>query len=440
MTANPDATAAYAVCAQLRSNGFRALLAGGCVRDMLLGLSPKDYDIATDATPDDVSATFDEVIPVGREFGVQIVVSGGTHFEVATFRVDGPYVDGRHPSHVAFSGEREDAQRRDFTVNALFYDPEHEQVLDYVNGQADLKAQVIRAVGDPSKRFEEDYLRMLRAVRFAARLEYSIDPDTRDAIIHRSHKITKTSPERIRDEVVKMLTEGPGGIAFRLLDETRLLREVLPEIDAMKGVEQPPEFHPEGDVFTHTMLCLDNLITPSPTLALGMLLHDVGKPQTITYEDRIRFNHHDKVGARIARKICKRLRCSNETTDRVDWLVGQHMRLAAAPDMRESKRKRFVREEGFGELLALCRADCQASHGDLSIVDHLEDYRANLAPEAIAPPPLITGHDLIEMGYAPGRIFKEILNAVEDAQLEGQIESTEEARALVVNRWQLEDS
>lgn len=439
MMDEPGITAANAVCARLRHDGFRALFAGGCVRDMLLGVPAQDYDIATDATPDEVAATFDEVIPVGKKFGVQIVVRGETHFEVATFRVDGPYTDGRHPSFVEFSGEREDAQRRDFTINALFFDPETKEVLDYVGGQADLEAQVIRAVGEPSKRFEEDYLRMLRAVRFAARLGYAIDPVTRDAIVKHAAKIVKTSAERVRDEIVKMLTEGPSGTAFRLLDETGLLEQVLPEITRMKGVEQPKEFHPEGDVFVHTMLCLDQLDAPSPTLALGMLLHDVGKPLTITYEDRIRFNHHDKVGAKEARTICKRLRLSNDTVDRVEWLVAQHMRLAAAPDMRESKRKRFVREDGFGELLALCRADCRASHGDESIVDWLEDYRANLTPEAIAPPPLLTGHDLMEMGYTPGRIFKEILTAVEDAQLEGQITNGDEARALVVSRWRTDE-
>lgn len=432
---NPHAVAAYAVCARLHDCGFRALLAGGCVRDMLLGVAPKDYDIATDATPDEVAATFDEVIPVGREFGVQIVVSDQTHFEVATFRMDGPYSDGRHPSSVTFSGEKEDAQRRDFTINALFYDPKTKEVLDYVDGQSDLKENVIRAVGDPSKRFEEDYLRMLRAVRFAARLGYTIESRTHTAIRDYASNITKTSPERIRDELTKMLTEGSGGTAFRLLDDTGLLHEVLPEITEMKGVEQPPEFHPEGDVFTHTMLCLDKLSAPSTTVALGTLLHDVGKPPTITHEDRIRFNQHEKVGAEMARKICKRLHCSNVTTDRVEWLVAQHMRLAVAPDMRESKRKRFVREEGFDELITLCRSDCQASHGDESIIDWLEDYRANLAPETISPPPLITGRDLIEMGYRPGRIFKEILNAVEDEQLEGRVSTKNDARKMVAKRW-----
>lgn len=435
MMDDPHAAAAYDACARLRGRGFRALLAGGCVRDMLLGIPPQDYDIATNATPDDVSATFDHVIPVGRQFGVQIVVLGETKLEVATFRVDGPYEDGRHPAYVEFAGEREDALRRDFTINALFFDPATETVLDYVGGQDDLDANVIRAVGNPGKRFEEDFLRMLRAVRFAARLGYTIDQSTRTAIADHAPSILATSHERVRDEIVKMLTEGHAGVAFRLMDECGLLQHVLPEIVNMKGVEQPPEYHPEGDVFTHTMLCLDQLDAPSPTLALGLLLHDVGKPETITYEDRIRFNHHDKAGARIARKICKRLHCSNDTIERVEWLVAQHMRLAHAPGMREAKRKRFVREEGFEELLALCRADCLGSHGDVSIIDELEHYRANLTPEAIAPPPLITGRDLIDMGYRPGRIFKEILTAVEDAQLEGHLSSNEEARDFVERHW-----
>lgn len=435
MIDDPKTRTAYALCARLRENGHRALLAGGCVRDMLLGVPPKDFDIATNAPPQAVDTLFDHVIPVGREFGVQIVVADDMQFEVATFRVDGPYADGRHPSFVEFSGEREDAQRRDFTINALFLDPENERVLDYVGGQDDLQAGVVRAVGEPSKRFEEDFLRMLRAIRFTARLDFALDDTTRAAIVNHAPTILNTSPERIRDEITKMLTEGPAGKAFRLMDETGLLKQVLPEITRMKGVEQPPEFHPEGDVFVHTMLCLDHLEAPSPTLALGTLLHDVGKPLTITHEDRIRFNQHDKVGAEEARKICRRLHHSNDTIHRVEWLVAQHMRLAHAPQMRESKRKRFVREEGFHELLALCRADCQASHGDESIIDWLEDYRANLTPDAIAPPPLITGRDLIEMGYEPGPQFKEILTAIEDAQLEGTIGDSESARAMVAKRW-----
>lgn len=437
MKAEGKTRTAVELCAQLRERGYRAVLAGGCVRDMLLDTPAKDIDIATDATPDEVAAVFDRVIPVGKAFGVQIVLADDAQFEVATFRTDGPYEDGRHPSYVEFSSEREDAVRRDFTVNALFFDPETEQILDYVDGQADLKAGIIRAVGNPNKRFEEDYLRMLRAVRFTARLGFTLDDATRAAIVEHAPKILETSAERIRDEITKMLTEGPASTAFRLMDATGLLQQVLPEVADMKGVEQPPEFHPEGDVYVHTLLCLDELEAPSPTLAFGTLLHDVGKPPTISHEDRIRFNHHDKVGADMARRICRRLKFSNDTTDRVEWLVAQHMRLAHAPQMREAKRKRFVREEGFGELLDLCRADCRASHGDESIIDWLEEYRANLTPETAAPPPLITGRDLIEMGYTPGPQFKEILTTVEDAQLEGTIRDPQSARSMVEQRWPL---
>ncbi len=348
---SPEANA-RTICATLRAAGHRALFAGGCVRDRLRGVTPKDFDIATSAGPDVVLELFPKTIAVGVAFGVVIVVMEGEHFEVATFRKDGPYLDGRRPSHVAFTDEIEDAERRDFTINALFFDPESDTVLDYVGGQQDLRDQVVRCVGDARARFGEDHLRLLRAVRFAARFGFSLDEATRSAVIDCGADILKTSPERIREELVKMLTEGYGDESLRLLDTTGLLSHVLPDVDAMKGVEQPEEFHPEGDVFVHTLLLIKNLPVPcSPTLAFGALLHDVGKPPTQTFEDRIRFNQHDKVGATMARTICRRLRFSNEATDRIVWHVAQHMRLAAIPQMKESKRKRFVREEGFGELM-----------------------------------------------------------------------------------------
>lgn len=410
-------------------------MAGGCVRDLLLGLTPKDFDIATDALPGQVGPLFEQVIPVGVSFGVQLVVEPEGTFEVATFREDGPYEDGRHPSRVAFSTAEADAQRRDFTINALFLDPTSDTILDYVDGQADLRRGVLRAVGDPAARFREDRLRLLRAVRLAARLDFAIEPVTLSAIREHAAAVTETSAERIRDEVLKMLTEGAARRAFELLDETGLLAAILPEIAAMKGVEQPPEFHPEGDVWTHTLMLLENLGPASPTLAMGALLHDVGKPVTQTFEDRIRFNQHDAVGAEMARAICRRLRMSREDTDRVAWLVRQHMRFAHAPKMRPAKRKRFMRTPGFEELIALARLDCLASHRDTRTVDAIAAEFAALTPEEMRPTPLLTGNDLMAMGFTPGPLLGQIVRRLEDAQLDGAIASADEAREFVRMHW-----
>ncbi len=427
--------AAEGICLALAEAGHRALLAGGCVRDMLLGVESKDYDIATDAAPGRVAELFPRHVDVGAAFGVMAVLLPEGAFEVATFRRDGPYLDGRHPSYVEHADERQDALRRDFTANALFYDPLDKTVIDYVGGREDIQAKRIRAVGEARKRFEEDYLRLLRAVRFAARLDYTIEPDTWDALCAFAPSILQTSPERIRDELLKMLTEGAAERAFRLLDASGLLDAVLPEVAAMKGVEQPPEFHPEGDVFTHTLMMLGLMRNPSPTLALGVLLHDIGKPPTQTFEDRIRFNYHDKVGAEMAWEICRRLRMSNEETERVCALVGGHMRLATTPDMRESRRKRFMREDYFPELLELCRLDALASHGRLDTIEWIEDYLTRTEPAQLRPEPLLTGHGLIAMGYAPGPLFGKILHTLEDAQLEGITRTPEEARELVARNW-----
>ena len=426
------------ICGTLAGKGHRALFAGGCVRDMLLGVAPRDYDIATSALPQEVDALFEKTIGVGAAYGVQVVVIDDASFEVTTFRRDGPYLDGRHPSTVEFRDEKEDALRRDFTINALYYDPIDERFVDYVGGRRDLEDGLIRAVGDPAKRFEEDHLRLLRAVRFAARLDYEIEEATLESIRDCAALVTKTSPERVRDEILKMLTEGHARRAFELLDTTGLLREILPEIDRMKGIEQPVEFHPEGDVFTHTMRILERLDAPSPTLALGALLHDVGKPLTQTFEDRIRFNLHDKVGARESEAICRRLRLSKRDSARVAWLVGQHMRVAATDKMRESKLKRLLREEGFSDLLELFRIDCLASHQKMERYEWLRDYAANLKPDEIRPARILSGRDLIEMGYTPGPIFAEILKAIDDAQLEGQMASKEQACDEVRKSWPLE--
>lgn len=432
---NDREQAARRICRTLRQHGFRALLAGGCVRDLLLNVEPRDYDIATTARPAQVKDLFPRAVEVGVEFGVIGVTLPEGQFEVTTFRADGPYSDGRHPDYVFQTDEQGDALRRDFTINAMFYDPETEKILDYAGGQEDLRQGILRAVGDPRKRFEEDHLRLLRAVRFAARLEYAIEPETRTAMEAMAALATQTSAERIRDELLKMLTEGNARRAFALLDETGILPFVLPEVAAMKQVAQPETFHPEGDVFEHTMLMLEYMDTPSPTLAMAALLHDAGKPCTQTFEDRIRFNHHEKAGARIADGICRRLRFSNEDRERIVWLVAQHMRVACIPEMRESKRKRFVREDAFDELLTLSRLDCLASHGDQSIIAWIEEYRKGLTPEEVRPEPLLRGNDLIEMGYAPGPLFTRILSAVEDAQLEGILVTIEDARQYVRARW-----
>lgn len=402
---------------------------------MLLGVEPKDYDIATSATPNEVAGLFERTVAVGAAFGVQIVILPQGQFEVATFRSDGDYHDGRRPSHVEFVDEKEDALRRDFTINAMFYDLRQQKVVDYVGGQSDLQDGILRTVGNPQDRFSEDHLRLLRAVRFAARLKYDIAPQTLEALGRMAHLIERTSAERIRDEILKMLTEGGARRAFELLDATGLLAHVLPEIESMKGVEQPPQFHPEGDVFEHTLLMLEKLDNPVPALALGALLHDVGKPRTQSFEDRIRFNNHCKVGARMSEKICRRLRLSNDVTERVAWLVEQHMRVAAIPEMRESKRKRFVREEGFAELLELCRLDCLASHNSTGTIDWIKEYIAALKPEEVRPKPLLSGRDLIDMGYEPGPLFAEILAGIEDAQLEGLLRDREQAREFVCQNW-----
>jgi poly(A) polymerase len=422
-------------CARLRAAGYEAYLAGGCVRDRLLGVRPKDYDIATSATPDQIVALFRRTVPVGAAFGVIMVLAPTGPIEVATFRTDGPYCDGRRPESVTFTDARADARRRDFTINAMFLDPDTNEVIDYEGGREDLARGIIRTVGEPARRFAEDRLRMLRAIRFAARLGYAIEPDTGACIRALAPTVLSTSAERIRDELAAMFTGPAPGRALRLLDEYGLLEHVLPEVADMKGVEQPPEFHPEGDVFIHTGLVLNALYAPTVTLAFGALLHDVGKPRTITYEDRIRFNGHDEVGAKMAEDICSRLKFSNAERERIVWLVAMHMRVAVIPDMREAKRKRLVRQDGFDELLALGLADCRGSHGDADHIAWILDYLEALPPERARPARLIDGRRLIALGYNPGPRFKEILDALEDAQLEGEVGTPEAAEAWLATRY-----
>src|SRR5580693_8565472 len=455
---------AISIVRTLREHGHKAYLVGGCVRDLLLRREPADYDITTDATPDQVMRIFPDTYAVGAQFGVVLVpqptprwdaagmpesplrdatgyVSPNAHVvEVATFRSDIGYSDGRHPDQVRFSKEPfEDVERRDFTINGLLLDPITNEVLDFVGGREDIEAGIVRTIGDPERRFAEDKLRMLRAVRFAARFGYAIEPATFAAMQKLDEQIEVVSRERVRDELTKLLTEGQARRAFLLLDESGLLKEVLPEISAMKGVEQPPEFHPEGDVFVHTLLLLENLPRPCPpTLAWGALLHDVGKPATFRVApDRIRFDDHVDVGVKIAEEICERLRFSNHDAAQVFALVDNHMRFGHATRMKESTLKKFFRLPSFDQHLALHRADSLASHGNLSTYELIRTKLAEIPPEKIRPAALVTGDDLIAAGYAPGPRFREILEAVEDAQLDGRLLSRDMALEFVKQQFPL---
>ncbi len=425
------------ICAVLRKNGHQAYLVGGCVRDLLLGRAPCDYDVATDARPERVMQFFPGSLGVGAQFGVVLVREGDTQVEVATFRSDVGYSDGRHPDRVVYAiSPQEDALRRDFTINGLLLDPSSGNVLDFVKGQEDLRAGVIRAIGDPAQRFAEDKLRMARAVRFAARFGYHIEPGTMAAIQRLAALVTQVSAERLRDELTRMLTEGAARRAFELLDETALLVALLPEVSRMKGVDQPPQFHPEGDVWIHTRLMLEQLAAGgSPTLAWGVLLHDVGKPPTFAPPDgpegRIRFDGHVEVGTRMAEGICRRLRFSNDEIEQICALVANHLRFKDVPQMRASTLKRFVRLPHFEEHLELHRLDCLASHRNLDNYEFVRRFLAETPLEQVRPPRLLSGDDLKEMGFTPGPQFKQILQALEDGQLEGRLRNREEAAAFV---------
>jgi poly(A) polymerase len=421
------------ICATLRVHGHHAYLVGGCVRDIELGREPADYDVCTDARPDRVQKLFPRSLGVGAKFGVILVVGDAAQVEVATFRSDIGYSDGRHPDHVVFSDTpQEDVRRRDFTINGLLKDSATVEILDFVGGRADLRAGIVRAIGDPQLRFAEDKLRMMRAVRFAARFGFRIEPETMAAAQGLAAQITQVSPERIREELTKLLTEGAARRGFELLDETRLLAVVLPDIARMKGVEQPPQFHPEGDVWIHTRMMLEKLQPNcSPTLAWGVLLHDVGKPPTFAPAKgpgtRIRFDGHVEVGARMAEHICRSLRFSNEDTEQIETLVANHLRFKDVPQMRTATLKRFVRLPRFEEHLELHRLDCLASHGSLEAYNFVQRFLAETPPEKVYPPKLVTGDDLKDMGLVPGPRFREILLAVEEAQLEGRLHDRESA-------------
>jgi poly(A) polymerase len=453
---NPKYKAAREIVVKLRSEGHQAYFAGGCVRDMLLGVEPKDFDVATSATPDVVLGMFQKTYSVGAHFGVVLVCTprgdgGEIATEVATFRNDGAYSDGRRPDAVRFSTDpREDVLRRDFTINGMLLDPvvfeetgnAGAATLDSVGGKEDLKAHILRAIGEPALRFAEDKLRMLRGVRFAARLGLEIEPRTIAAICAAASAIGQVSCERIRDELTLMLTEGQARKAFELLDATGLLAHVLPEVQRMKGVEQPPQFHPEGDVWVHTMLLLEKLQAgASATLAWGALLHDIGKPATFRPPDpkkpgdRIRFDGHVEVGVRMAEEILGRLRFSNEDTAQIVALVKNHMRFGDILQMRESTLKRFLRLPRFDEHLALHWMDASSAHGDLRLYEFAKQRYEATPVEAIRPKPLVNGRDLIAVGYRPGPEFKAMLEAAEDAQLEGRAATTEDGLAVVRERF-----
>jgi poly(A) polymerase len=447
----------------MRALGHAAFFAGGCVRDLLLGVEPKDFDVATSATPELVQAAFPRTESVGAHFGVVLVIERNSSSsneteaeervatEVATFRHDGAYSDGRRPDAVQFSLDpREDVLRRDFTINGLLLDAIayeagdriEDCVLDFVGGRGDLNARLVRAIGEPQLRFAEDKLRMLRAVRFAARLEFAIERRTMDAIWQQAETVNVVSAERVREELTKILTGGGAQRGFELLDESRLLAEVLPEVKRMQGVEQPPQYHPEGDVWTHTLMLLDQLPAgASPTLAWGMLLHDVGKPATFTPPDpakpgdRIRFNGHVDVGVAVARTILTRLRFSGDDADQILALIKHHMQFGDVMQMKQSTLKRFLRLPKFEEHLALHRADCLSSHGNLDMYAFAKQRYEDLGEEQIRPRLLLTGEDLIAAGYKPGPQFRVMLEAAEDAQLEGTIATKKEALRLVRERF-----
>jgi poly(A) polymerase len=424
-------SAAEEVARRLREAGYQAYLAGGCVRDRLLGRDPNDYDIATSAIPPEVLALFPGSNEVGAHFGVIIVKVGGVHIEVATFRTDGSYRDGRRPDSVVFSTPEEDAQRRDFSVNGLFEDPVTGEVIDHVGGLEDLKSKSLRAIGTPADRFAEDALRLLRAVRFATVLGFQIEPATWEAIQDHADDLARISPERIRDEFSKLITSPRRSEGLDLLVSSGLIRHVVPEVLPMIGCEQPPQWHPEGDVYTHTRIMLEMLGDgASLELCLAVLLHDIAKPPTQTVDEtdgRIRFNGHDAMGAVMTEEILKRLRYPNQVIDAVVPMVARHMQFMNVQKMRVAKLKRFMSSPNFDEELELHRVDCGSSNGFTDNYEFLLEKRDQFANEPLIPPPLVTGRDLIALGETPGPHFKELLEAVETEQLEGRLTERETA-------------
>jgi poly(A) polymerase len=438
VSANIDLGAtAFGILQRLHEAGHDAYAVGGVVRDARLGLSAKEIDIATSARPEEIQTLFERTHPVGEAFGVILVVEAGEALEVASFRKDEGYVDGRHPSSISYGSLDDDARRRDFTVNALYYDARTKEILDPVGGLEDLKSKTLRAIGDPHRRFAEDHLRLLRCARFAAQLDFEIEELCWDALVGEASKIRNISAERIGAELTKLLTGPRPGQGLRILLYSGLLDCVLPEIVAMVGVRQPPEFHPEGDVFVHSCLALENLESRTQILAWAALLHDVGKPPTFRVAERIRFDGHVGRGMDMAKEILQRLRFDNESIKRIVELVHLHLKFADVFEMRASTLKRFLRTEHFDDHMALHRADCLASHGDLSLHDFCQAKLAELGEAELRPPPLLGGRDLLAMGYEAGPLLGEILGEIETAQLEGELHDEAAARAFVEKRWPL---
>ena len=418
---------ALALVERLKRQGFEAYFVGGCVRDMLMGKEPLDHDIATSARPGEIAGIFNHVVPVGEQFGVMLVIEEGHAFQVATFRADMEYRDGRKPSGVRFSSAREDVIRRDFTVNGLLYDPLEERLLDYVGGEKDIRQKVIRTIGEPRKRFSEDKLRLLRAIRFSSTLGFEIEEKTFEALRELVHEITVVSQERIRDELVKIMIGPCAGAGIGLLDQAGLLAILLPEVHAMKGVPQPEGFHPEGDVFAHTRKMLDAMVEPSVVLAFSVLLHDAGKPPTFSVSDRIHFIRHQTVGAEIAGGVCGRLRFPNHVRDRIVACVENHMVFMDVKRMRESTLRRLIRRPTFPDELELHRLDCLASDRDLSAWELLKRKVEEYGREEAEPAPLLSGRDLLELGYAEGPIIGRILREAEELRLEGALKTKDDA-------------
>lgn len=435
--------AARDIVVTLQAAGYEAFFVGGCVRDFLRGVEPGDYDIVTSARPGDVQRLFPHTVPVGARFGVILVLEGGRGYEVATYRTEDGYDDGRRPSRVQFATVREDVQRRDFTVNGLLMDPVTGDVTDLVGGRKDLARRIIRTIGDPEQRFAEDRLRMLRAVRFAAVLDFEIDPDTFAAVRRHAPAIRQISAERIRDELNRIFTSNGARRGLELLDGSGLLVEILPEVTALKGVEQPEQFHPEGDVWQHVLQMLGHLPVaadraPDPCLSWAVLLHDIGKPST-RFADcaGIHFYGHVRKGEEMAATILHRLKFSRAWTETILALIRGHMMFMHVRDMRPGRLKRFLRQPDFDLHLELHRLDCLGSHGMLDNYSFCKEKLTEIAAEELHPPPLLTGDDLIAGGYAPGPLFKEMLHAVEEAQLNGEIRTKEEAERFVGKRFRV---
>ena len=426
--------AAKSIVTKLRENNHKAFIVGGAVRDLCLNLEPNEFDISTCAKPEEIQKIFKKTKPVGQSFGVMLVIVDNVSFEVATFRKDMEYADGRHPTDVVYTqSEEEDIRRRDFTINGLMLDPDTLEIFDFCNGLDDLKSKTIRTIGNPKERFSEDHLRILRAIRFANRFSFKIELETERELVLQAPEITKVSAERIREELTKIITNRNSGKGVHMLSSYGLNQHIIPEIELLKGVEQPKEFHPEGDVFVHTCLVLDMLekeVEENATLAFGALFHDIGKPSTFTETDRIRFNRHEYVGANMTDKICKRLKFSNKQSNEIKSLVSEHMKFGNVKDMKKSTFKRFISIDNFDLHLKLHKADCLASHGDLSLYDFTVNKIEELSNEPIKPKPIINGDDLISLGLNPGPEFKDILSQIFDEQLEGNLKTKEDGMEL----------